>query len=249
MIGDLLRRIGRSKVNATVVEARQITSLMRRLVLGGPEVAAWLSADGHAAPAAWVKLTAPGCDGRGYTIRALDRASGTSQIDFVLHADEHGQDHGTVSGWARTARPGDAVSLSGPRSGGFALQPDTQWVWLAADATALPAVQSILATMPAGMPVFALLAVHDEHEHQDIATHARLQTVWRYQLEPAHALREADPVHQTIAQWRDTGQVWMAGEADWVRGWKQYWTQQRRMDSARISGKGYWKLGARGHRG
>lgn len=198
---------------------------MRPLALGGPDVAAWLSTAGVDAPAAWVKLTAPECEGRGYTIRALDRAAGTLQIDFVLHADEHGQDHGTVSGWVRTARPGDEVGLSGPRSGGFALLPDTRWVWLAADATALPAVQSILATMPAGMSIFALPAVHDEHKQQNTVTHARLQTAWRHQLEPAHALREADPVLQTIAQLRGTGQVWMAGEADWVRGWKQYWTQ------------------------
>jgi NADPH-dependent ferric siderophore reductase len=249
MIGDLLRRIARNKINATVVEARQITPLMRRLVLGGSEVAAWLSTEGVAAPAAWVKLTPPGCDGRGYTVRALDRTSGALQIDFVLHADEHGQDHGTVSGWARTARPGDEVSLSGPRGGGFALQPDTRWIWLAADATALPAVQSILASMPTDMPVFALLAVHDEHEHQDITTNARLQTTWRHRLEPAHTLRDADPVLQIIARLHGTGQVWMAGEADWVNSWKQHWTQQRRMDDSRVSCKGYWKLGARGHRG
>ncbi|MDR3213449.1 MAG: siderophore-interacting protein [Azoarcus sp.] len=247
MIPELLRRLTRT-INAVVIDAWQITPRVRRLALGGPEVVVWLGSEGVAAPAAWVKLTPPGCGGRGYTIRALDRAAGVLQIDFALHVDEHGQDCGTVAGWARTARPGDVVSLSGPR-GGFALQPDARWVWLAADATALPAVQTILAALPQGMPVFALIVVHDENEHQDITTAAQLQTLWRYQLEPAHILREDDPVRRAIATLRGPGQVCMAGEADWVRSWKQYWMQQRQLEIVRVNGKGYWKVGARGHRG
>lgn len=145
--------------------------------------------------------------------------------------------------------PGDVVNLSGPRSGGFALRPDARWFWLAADATALPAAQTILAALPKDMPAFALIAVHDENEHQDIATAARLQTVWRHQLEPVHTLQAGDPVLRAIAELRGPGLVWMAGEADWVRGWKHYWTQQRQLDSSRVSCKGYWKVGARGHRG
>jgi NADPH-dependent ferric siderophore reductase len=249
MIPEFLRRLARSTINASVMDALQITPRVRRLALGGPGVAAWLGSEDVAAPAAWVKLTPPGCGARGYTIRALDRAAGILQIDFALHVDEHGQDRGAVAGWARSARPGDVVSLSGPRDGGFALRPDARWVWLAADATALPAVQTILAALPQDMPVFALIAVHDENEHQDIATAARLQTLWRHRLEPVHTLREDDPVLRASAELRGSGQVWMAGETDWVRGWKQYWMQQRQLESARVSCKGYWKVGARGHRG
>ncbi|GHU25497.1 hypothetical protein AGMMS50256_00020 [Betaproteobacteria bacterium] len=141
-----------------------ITPRMRRLALGGPDVVAWLKSDGVEFPAAWVKLRLDGRDGRGYTIRQVDKREGTIDIDFVLHYD--GPDNGTVSDWARFARPGDQVDIRGPRAGGFRLLPDSKWIWLAADACALPAAQAIMESLPAGVEVHALFVVHDNDERQ-----------------------------------------------------------------------------------
>jgi NADPH-dependent ferric siderophore reductase len=40
----------------------------------------------------------------------------------------------------------------------------------------------------------------------------------------------------------------MAGEADWVKSWRGFWLDDRRLERGRVSARGYWKEGERGHR-
>ena len=79
---------------AEVLAARTLTPHMRRITLGGAEVARFLQADGTGAPAAWVKVFLPCGTGRAYTLRHIDRAAETLEVDLVLHG------HGPASAWA-----------------------------------------------------------------------------------------------------------------------------------------------------
>jgi NADPH-dependent ferric siderophore reductase len=58
---------------------------MRRITLGGPEVAMFLRVDGVDAPAAWVKVFLPTGESRTYTISGIDHQACTLDLDFVLH--------------------------------------------------------------------------------------------------------------------------------------------------------------------
>jgi len=243
---NLFRRSPRSRVNAIVLQTLEITPRMRRLVLGGPELAAWLSSAGVREPAAWVKVFPPGRDGRAYTIRRVHEAAGTVDIDFVLHGE--GKDSGSVSDWARIAKCGDQVGIAGPRSGGFFLLPDSKWVWLAADASALPAAQSIMENLPHGIQCQALLIVHDDEERQLVRSPARLDLQWRHWRQRAHTLEEADLLLTGIGELDGPGQAWIAGEAEWVKSWRTFWLEHRNLDRQRLSSKGYWKIGGRDHR-
>jgi NADPH-dependent ferric siderophore reductase len=243
---NLFRRSPRSRVNAIVLQTLEITPRMRRLVLGGPDLAAWLESDGVREPAAWVKVFPLGRDGRAYTIRRVDDAAGTIDIDFVLHGESN--DSGSVSDWARIAKCGDQVGIAGPRNGGFVLLPDSKWVWLAADASALPAAQSIMEHLPHGIQAQALLVVHDDEERQLVRSPARLHLNWRHWRQRAHTLEEADLLLTRMGALEGAGQVWVAGEAEWVRSWRTFWLGHRNLDRQRMSSKGYWKIGARDHR-
>ncbi|MBZ5788744.1 siderophore-interacting protein [Burkholderia contaminans] len=243
---QFLRRSPRARVGAIVLDAFDITPLMRRLVLGGPDLAAWLESDGVRSPAAWVKVFPPDRAGRAYTIRRVDAAAGTLDIDFVLHGDAG--DGGTVSDWARTARRGDQVGIAGPRNGGFALLPDSRWIWLAADASALPAALSILESLPTETYVTGLFVVHDEPEHQTVCSDADMTILWRHDRDRAESLHASDEAIVTIDALVGPGQVWMAGEAEWVKSWRAYWLERKILDRQRLSSKGYWKMGAADHR-
>lgn len=244
---DFLPSASRTRVNAIVLRASLITPRMRRLVLGGPEVAAWLQSVDIGNAAAWVKVFPPGRNGRAYTIRRIDQQAQTLDIDFVLHGGDH--DDGSVSAWARNAQCGDQLDIAGPRDGGFALRRDTQWVWLAADASALPAAQSILEQLPRGLPVMALLVVQNEAEQQLIQSPTRMHVQWRYARTPPHALAPTDPVRVKLTRFvNGSGQVWMAGEATWIRQWRSYWLEHESLDAQHISSKGYWKLGVQDYR-
>ncbi|MDR1888578.1 MAG: siderophore-interacting protein [Zoogloeaceae bacterium] len=229
-----------SRVNAVVLQAFNITPRMRRLVLGGPEIAAWLGNNEDArVPASCVKVTPEGRSTRVYTIRRIDEAEATLHIDFALHGN--GEDSGTVSDWARFAKPGDRVDIHGPRKVGYHLFPDSKWLWLAADVTALPAAQSIMESLPQGIDVHGLFAVHDSEEQQAIQSAANLHINWVYaQSSP----KDCGP--DKLPDARTPGQVLIAGESDWVKSWRAFWLNERQIESRRVDAKGYWKRGVRG---
>ncbi|APE44564.1 hypothetical protein BOO69_14940 [Sulfitobacter alexandrii] len=90
-----------------------------------------------------------------YTFVDLDAASGTFSFDVFEH------DGGRTTTWARTAKPGAVVGLSGPGSGDF---PPGRNVLMAGDETALPAIRRILAESPAERQGTVILEVGTEQD-------------------------------------------------------------------------------------
>jgi NADPH-dependent ferric siderophore reductase len=169
---EMFQRTLRARVIGIVLQALDVTPHMRRLALGGPEIAAWLATAGSNG-AAWVKVFCPERDPRAYTIRRVNMNAATQEIDFMLRDSDAGS--GSISEWARSARCGDLVGIAGPRCGAFSLLPESRWVWLAADATALPAAQTILASLPSRKQAHALLVVDACEDQQDMESAAPLQ--------------------------------------------------------------------------
>jgi NADPH-dependent ferric siderophore reductase len=246
MILEMFQRTPRARVIGIVLQALDVTPHMRRLVLGGPEIAAWLATAGINGPAAWVKVFCPERDPRVYTIRRVNMNAATLEIDFMLRDND--TDSGSISEWARRARCGDLVGIAGPRCGAFSLLPESRWVWLAADATALPAAQTILASLPSRTQAHALLVVDACEDQQDMESAAPLRVEWRYTHQSAGAFDVSDAVMRGIDSLDGPGQVWLAGESDWVHGWKSYWFSARLLDARRMSAEGYWRRGEQDYR-
>jgi NADPH-dependent ferric siderophore reductase len=237
-----------TQAEAQVLSAANVTPRVRRLVLGGPGITRWLDNAATRTPAAWVKVTPAGRASRAYTIRHIDERDASLHLDFALHGA--GADSGTVSDWARLAQAGERVSIRGPRKADYRLLPDSKWLWLAADATALPAAQSILESLPAGIEVYAFFAVHDEAEHQPIHSAANAHVNWVYApTPPKDCGPDQLPATGGLPDPRAPGQVVIAGEADWVKSWRAFWLNERRLENSRVNARAYWKRGSRGHRG
>jgi iron complex transport system ATP-binding protein len=134
----------------------------------------------------WCSLD-PGRRGaiRTYTVRSarLGESSPEVDIDFVVH------DQGRVSSWARHARPGDPVTLIGPHRDAVS-DGRREWhpprpspgrpvrVLLVGDETAVPAVGSILETLPAGYYGHALLEVPVREDFLDLRTASDVEVCW-----------------------------------------------------------------------
>ncbi|MGQ0719718.1 MAG: siderophore-interacting protein [Pseudonocardiales bacterium] len=92
---------------------------------------------------------------RSYTVRAHRPEVGELDIDFVLHGADGGHG-GPVSAWASTTRPGDGVALAGPDRPGAGRMWGCEWcppptakrLIIAGDETAVPAVASIVESLP-----------------------------------------------------------------------------------------------------
>ena len=172
-----------------VLRARQITPRMRRLTLAGRDLERFSHGGMHVrlllSPEANVKPVWPvmGKDGRQacpegprpihrvYTIRRIDVAAGEIDVDFVLHEG----DETPGANFAREARPGDVVGMTGPGGGGLR---EADWYLLAGDETALPAIGRMLEEMPAGKKVVALVEIADHAERQELQTKAELDLRW-----------------------------------------------------------------------
>ena len=90
---------------------------------------------------------------RTYTPRAYDAETNTLEVQFLLHGE------GPASEWAQRATPGDRLAIGGP-GGRFSLDPSVERWWIAGDESALPAIGTLLDSLPAS----AAAEVHLEVE-------------------------------------------------------------------------------------
>lgn len=140
----------------------------------------------------WLRSEQPGRGFiRSYTVRALrTTASGRElDVDFVIHPDTGGRG-APASDWARAAEPGiravfigpdaSAITDSTPRSEtGIRWNPNgSRRVLLAGDETALPAISSVLESLPADVTGHAFLEVPDGSDFRDINTGSAVGVTW-----------------------------------------------------------------------
>lgn len=228
-------------VMANVMAITQITPEVRRLTFGGEGVAALQATGALAMPGAWVTLYPFHGHGRDYSIRQQDVAAGTIDVDFVLHTPQLAIGK-TVSAWAAQAVRGEAVRLVLTASPAFTLNRYAKWLWMAADESALPALQSILADLPLGLEVHVLVFANGLSTRQVLATKAELHEVWLCQSSSTYVKALTQVVADADAL-QGYGQVWLAGAAQWVKNWQVYWLREHGQRPQDLYAQGYWQPG------
>ena len=226
---------------ATVVAAEQITPRTRRITVAGPELAGLAVVR----PAQWVKVFVPtrGSEvpaGRAYTIRRFDPHDARMELDFVLHGD------GSCASWACQAQPGQSAALAGPCAG-FDLHAAPA-VLLGGDETALPAIATILAALPDGLPAQVFIEVHDHSEQQALPTRAQATVHWLSRYGAAAGTTQALQQAMAAAAVPSGGRVWMAGEASAARAVLRHFSVERGLARGSVTAAGYWKYGESDHR-
>ncbi|MBL4919031.1 siderophore-interacting protein [Szabonella alba] len=104
-----------------------------------------------------------------YTIRAIDAAAGWLEVDIFLHGK------GPTCAWARDARPGDVVGLTGPGGGWL---PDGASLCLGGDETALPVLARILETLPASVTGEVVIELGDMADRQALRAPPGINLHW-----------------------------------------------------------------------
>lgn len=176
---------------------------------------------------------------RTYTIRELRTAPAELTVDFAVHGDE-----GPASRWALGARPGDRVGVLASiveENAAYEFRPpaDTDWILLAADASALPALAGILEHLPPSVPVRAWVEVPDGADRQDLPMGADTEITW---LTTPGTTPEAIGAATTLPQ--GTPYAWVAGEASTVKAVRRHLVNDRGIDRRRVRFSGYWRRGA-----
>ncbi|UNX56012.1 siderophore-interacting protein [Georgenia sp. TF02-10] len=121
---------------------------------------------------------------RTYTVRDVRPEAGEVDVDLVRH-DHHDDDAGPAARWLAAARPGDPVLLVGPDARSAESATGIDWapgtateLLLAGDETAVPAICSILETLPPGRRARAFAEVPDAADILPVDLPANAQLTW-----------------------------------------------------------------------
>lgn len=253
-----------------VNDVRQLTPHLRRVTFGGDDLAdlhydepdqqvkLYFPKPGQSAP----RMPAPSTDFtswydvfnaipeperpwmRSYTLRAHDPERRTIAVDFVIH-DDHA---GPATNWARTAAPGDTLAMFGPSA--YFNRPTplrtsvsaADWLLLAGDETALPAIGGILEALPDGTRAEAFVEVPAPEDQLALVTRGAVGIRWLHRDGvPAgrsplllDAVRRASfPAGAVFA--------WLAAEAGIVRSLRRHLLDERGVDKRAIEFTGHWR--------
>ncbi|MFJ5045340.1 siderophore-interacting protein [Streptomyces sp. NPDC088719] len=171
---------------------------------------------------------------RSFTVRAYDRERNVMAVDFVLHGDG-----GPASRWGAAARPGDVLGMVGPSSLYARPLPAARRMLLAGDEAALPAIATVLETLPAGTGAVVFAEVADAAEERELPAAAGGSEVrWVHRdrggsLEAA--VREAGPVLDGVDA------AWVAGESSAVRALRRHLVEERHLPKPAVEFSGYWR--------
>ncbi|MFI1226560.1 MULTISPECIES: siderophore-interacting protein [unclassified Streptomyces] len=244
----------------TVRRVEEVTARMRRIVLGGDDLAAF-SRDGTDHPA----FAAPGFDDhvklilaadgdvhaalpaqlphgiewtpaehrltRDYTPRRVDLRAGELHLDFVVHGE------GPAEAWSASAREGDELWFVGPKSS-LRLPDRLDWILLVGDETALPAIGRFLDERPLDAPAWVLVTVSDDAARQELALRDGDTVTWVV-AEPGDAAA-LDAAVRAVPVPAGEGYVWAAAESRALLPVRRYLRRERKLPKERLNITGYW---------
>ncbi|NMZ22894.1 siderophore-interacting protein [Pseudomonas proteolytica] len=229
-----------------VMRVVDITPRMRRITLGGEQLAGFVSlgSDDHIkllfaqnaaeqaaleSPTFSVKGEGPQPAMRDYTPRRIDLSRGELDIDFVLHGD------GPACTWAEQAKPGQHLHIAGPR--GSMIVPDIfDSYLLVGDETAIPAIARRLEELPAGRKALVVIEIADEHEKQALDSAADVQVTWvvRGQDELLGTVRDLQVPEGSLY-------AWVATETKLSRQVRRVLLDEHKLNDEFVKAVGYWR--------
>ena len=235
-----------------VLRSERISPSMVRLVLGGDDLAGFVSLgfDDHvkifipppgamesrpqgAAPPEGAEPPAM----RDFTPRRYDAEAGELTIDFALH------EAGPATAWAANAKPGDFLEIGGPR-GSMIVPAEFGLHVLIGDDTAIPAIARRLEELPSGVRAQVIVEVEGPDHQLNLPSDAKFELTWAHRTgSPAgEALLEA--VRSANLTGGGDVYAWAACESSVAKLLRNHLVDERRFDPKRVKAAGYWKRGA-----
>jgi NADPH-dependent ferric siderophore reductase len=254
-----------------VLRVADVTPGMRRVTLGGPELKAHTAANGfpvdeihcdgfddhckfilrHPDLPADAPTPAPTQNAgvldwphddlavnRSYTIRKWRPDAGEYgelDVDFVKHGV------GPATRWAYAVQPGEDIQIAGPKA--CALQPEgADWLLIAGDETALPAIGRWLEEMPADTRGQVFIEVDRDDHIQTIDHPAGVEITWlpRNGAEAGTTTALFDAI-TGCEWWSGTVFAWVAGETLTLVPIRRWLRREKGLAKEQVDVAGYWR--------
>jgi len=172
---------------------------------------------------------------RTYTVRRWDEAAGELDVDFVNHGV------GPATSWANRVQIGEQVQIAGPKmSAGHPRGAD--WLLIAGDETALPAIGRWLEEWPAGTPAQVFIEIGAPADRQQLVVPDGVQVTWlsRDGATPGTTTLLLDAV-RAAAWWPGKPFVWAAGEAVSLTPLRRWLRTEKQLPREQLDITGYWR--------
>jgi NADPH-dependent ferric siderophore reductase len=175
---------------------------------------------------------------RTYTVREHRLNPDELDVDFA------GPGAGPASRWAANTRPGDRVVALGPvtpdNTGvGFRPEFDPDWVLLAGDESALPAIEAILRWLPTELPTRVFVQTAQAADIRPLTRSGRPEVTWLIRDNGADLCAAVRAARLPTGR----GYAWVAGEAGASRRIHRHLREERGLPGAAVSVGEYWRLG------
>lgn len=249
-----------------VLRVEDVTPGMRRITLGGPGLKAHVAENGFPVEAFRsdgfddefkiflqhpdaAELVAPTqADGvlnwprgdshllfRTYTARRWDPTTGELAIDFVRHGI------GPATTWASQVQPGESVRIAGPKSS--APHPEgADWVLIAGDETALPAIGRWLENWPEGARAQVFIEIGEEDHRQQLVVPEGVELTWLSRDGAAPGTTSL--LHDAIIGaewWSGTAYAWVSGETLSLIPIRRWLRNEKDLPKSQVEVAGYWR--------
>ncbi|MFF3713009.1 SIP domain-containing protein [Streptomyces phaeochromogenes] len=248
-----------------VVRTVDITPGMRRVTLSGEQLRAFTTADGLVRPPfesagfdddlafyfpypgqrdpvlpvqGEAKLIVPKDPrplSRVYTVRRWDPEAGELDVDFVKHGVGAGMT------WAYRTQPGDRIHLSGP-STSKAFPTGADWLLVAGDDTALPAIGRLLDELPPDARAQVFIEIAEDAHRQELRELPGVDVTWL--VRSGRAAGTVSLLTETVRSaewWSGQAFAWLAGEHTAVRDIRRHLVEDRGVPKEDIDFAGYWR--------
>ncbi|MEU5401425.1 siderophore-interacting protein [Streptomyces sp. NPDC005963] len=249
-----------------VLRVTDVTPAMRRITLGGPELAAHTAANGYPVAA----FRSEGFDDEFKILLKHPDAEavvGPTQADGLLNWPrnnphmlsrtytvrrwdpvageldvdfvQHGV--GPASAWAYGVQPGERVQIAGPKSS--SRHPEgVDWTLVAGDETALPAIGRWLEEWPAGARGQVFIEVGRPEHRQELPVPHGVTLTWlsRDGAEPGTTTLLFDAIRKA-PWWEGTVLAWAAGESLTLAPIRRWLKNEKGLSREQIDVTGYWR--------
>lgn len=170
---------------------------------------------------------------RTYTVRSFDEDTREMAIDFAMH------EGGLASDWANRVQPGETVLMAGPKHSA-GLPAGVDWMLIAGDETALPAIAHCLEQLPSDLPATVVIEVAEPSHRQELKCESPLDVTWLFRSENDGESRLVETVK--AAQWRP-GQpyLWVAGETLTIKPLRRWAKLDKEIAKQFVEIAGYWR--------
>lgn len=243
---------GRRLRNVSVKRKYDLTPNMLRIILTGDDLKDFPEDQ----ESAYVKLLFVSDDSkpimRTYTIKKFDLSNLELTLDFVVHevnGDPVIQDEqfGPAISWANNVEIGEQITIDGPGPTKL-IDSKAEWVFLAGDMTATPAISVNVERLPADAKGHIVLEALTSADKYPINAPEGVTVHWVVNNKPNEKNSMLVDAVKGIKWLEGAPHIWVASEFDSMRSLRRYFKdtfaeKNLTLNRGQIYASSYWKMG------